>query len=137
VSGAADGPKKILIVDDDPDVVEVLRRFLEKTPRDYVVKTSANGKDAVASLTADPPDLVLLDINLPGMNGIEVLKHIDRNIPVMVISANTDATPAEALKHGAFAYIPKPFDFTYVEQLVPLALTSRRPPKVYVTETGV
>jgi CheY-like chemotaxis protein len=136
VSGATHS-KKILIVDDDPNVGEVLRRFLEKPPFEYVVQTVSNGEDAIAALAVEAPDLVLLDINMPGMNGIEVLKHIDRSIPVMIVSANTGSGPAEALKHGAFAYIPKPFDFVYVEQLVPLALTQRRAPKAWVSQSGV
>jgi CheY-like chemotaxis protein len=129
--------KRILIVDDDPEVVEVLRRFFEKTPQDYAVQTVTNGEDAIAALTLEPPDLVLLDLNMPGVNGLEVLKHIDRSIPVMIVSGNVDATPADALKFGAFAYLPKPFDLMYVEQLVPLALTQRRTPKVRVAESGV
>jgi len=131
------GPKKILIVDDDPEVVEILRRFFEKTPKAYVVQTASNGSEAVELLRRDPPDLVMLDITMPGMSGIEVLKAIDRTIPVMMVTGNTDATPAEALKLGAFAYIPKPFDFAYVEQLVPLALTRRRAPQAWVSRSGV
>lgn len=133
----ADARKKILIVDDDPEIVEVLRRFLEKTPPGYRVEVVTNGEDAVAALLLEAPDLVLLDITMPGMTGLEVLKHIDRKIPVMVVSGNTDSAPAEALKQGAFAYIPKPFDFAYVEQLVPLALTQRRPPQAWVSKSGV
>jgi CheY-like chemotaxis protein len=137
VSGAANASKKILIVDDDTDVLEVLRRLLEKPPFEYTIQTVSNGEDAIAALVLEAPDLVLLDINMPGIDGIEVLKHIDRAIPVMIVSGNTDSGPAEALKHGAFAYIPKPFDFVYVEQLVPLALTQRRAPKAWVAESGV
>jgi CheY-like chemotaxis protein len=129
--------RKILIVDDDPQVLEVLRRFFEKTPNQYTVQTVTSGEDAIAALTIKPPDLVLLDLNMPGIDGLEVLKHIDRTIPVMIVSGNIDATPAEALKRGVFAYLPKPFDLVYVEQLVPLALTQRRVPKVRVVETGV
>jgi DNA-binding response OmpR family regulator len=134
-AGPSDAPKRILIVDDDPEIVEVLRQFLVKMK--YAVQTVTNGEDAVASLVLEAPDLVLLDINMPGMDGIEVLKHIDRSIPVMIVSANTEGAPAQALKYGAFAYIPKPFDFTYVEQLVPLALTRRRAPKAWVSQSGV
>jgi DNA-binding response OmpR family regulator len=138
VSGTADVCKKILIVDDEPEIVELLQRFLARIPHEtYAIRTAASGEEAMACLLEEAPDLVLLDINLPGMNGVEVLKQIDRTIPVMIVSANVDSLPAEALKHGAFAYIPKPFDFTYVEQLVPLALTQRRPPKVWVSESGV
>jgi DNA-binding NtrC family response regulator len=126
--------KRILIVDDDPEVVEVLRRFLENAA--YLVEVATNGEDAVAALTMERPDLVLLDLTMPGMNGVEVLKHVDRSIPVMIVSGNTDSMPAEALKLGAFAYIPKPVDFTYVEQLVPLALTQRRAPQAWVSKSG-
>lgn len=132
-----DGRKKILIVDDDLEIVEVLRRFLEKTPPGYAVQVATNGEDAVAALLVDAPDLVLLDLSMPGMNGLEVLRQIDRKIPVMIVSGNTDSMPAEALKHGAFAYIPKPFDFAYLEQLVPLALTQRRAPQAWVSKSGV
>lgn len=133
----ADGRKKILIVDDDPEVVEVLRRFLEKSSPGYIVNVATNGEDAIASLLVEVPDLVLLDLSMPGMNGVEVLRHVDRSIPVMIVSGNTDSAPAEALKLGAFAYIPKPVDFIYVEQLVPLALTQRRPPQAWVSKSGV
>ncbi|MBM4443554.1 MAG: response regulator [Candidatus Rokubacteria bacterium] len=57
--------KKILIVDDDPEVVEVLRRFFEKTPQHYEVQTVTSGEDAIAALLLAPPDLVLLDLNMP------------------------------------------------------------------------
>ncbi len=125
----ATGPKKILIVDDDPEVVEVLSRFFERTPDEYVVQAVTNGEDALAALMMNTPDLVLLDINMPGMSGIEVMRHIDRQIAVIMVTGNVDSAPAEALKLGAFAYIPKPFDLSYVEQLVPLALMRRRTPK--------
>jgi CheY-like chemotaxis protein len=137
VSGPADTRKKILIVDDDPDVVEVLRRLLEKSPPQYVIQAVSTGEDAVAALLLDAPDLVLLDITMPGMDGLEVMKHIDRTIPVVIVSGNADRSPGEALKLGAFAYIPKPFDFAYIEQLVPLALTQRRAPKARVSGAEV
>lgn len=133
---AGNARKQILIVDDDPEVVEVLRRFLENGAERYLVTVATNGEDAVATLQVQKPDLVLLDLTMPGMNGVEVLKHVDRAIPVMIVSGNTDAMPAEALKLGAFAYIPKPVDFTYVEQLVPLALTQRRAPQAWVSKSG-
>jgi CheY-like chemotaxis protein len=131
-----DAPKKILIVDDDPDVAETLRRFLERPARRYVVVVASSGEEAVAILRRDAPDLVLLDINMPGMSGLDVLRKIDRRIPVIMVTGNTDSAPAEALKLGAFAYIPKPFDFTYIQQLVPLALTSRRTPEAWISRSG-
>ena len=134
--GATSGPKKILIVDDDPEVVEVLSRFFQKTPEDYEVQAAMNGEDALAALMLSVPDLVLLDINMPGMSGLEVMKHIDPQIAVIMVTGNVDEAPAEALKLGAFAYIPKPFDLTYVEQLVPLALTRRRIPKARAVQSA-
>lgn len=125
----ATAPKNILIVDDDAEVVEVLTRFFQNELAEYDVQAVTNGEDALASLVIRTPDLVLLDINMPGMNGLEVMKHIDRQIAVIMVTGNVDSAPAEALKLGAFAYIPKPFDLAYVEQLVPLALMRRRPPK--------
>jgi DNA-binding NtrC family response regulator len=133
----AAAPKRILIVDDDPEVVEVLRCFFERTPEDYTVQTAMNGKDALAALLLRTPDLVLLDINMPGMSGLEVMKHIDHHVAVIMVTGNVDSTPAEALKLGAFAYIPKPFDLAYVEQLVPLALMRRRTPsKTRIAESA-
>ena len=129
------GAKRILVVDDDPEVVEVLSRFFEKTPEDYEVQAVTNGEDALAALMLRAPDLVLLDINMPGMSGLEVMKHIDRKIAVIMITGNVDEAPAEALKLGAFAYIPKPFDLAYVEQLVPLALMRRRIPKAHAPQS--
>ena len=136
VPSSGDARKKILLVDDDPEVVEVLRRFLENGSPGYLVQVARNGADAVAALQLEKPDLVLLDLNMPRMNGVEVLRQVDRNIPVMIVSGNTDSMPAEALKLGAFAYIPKPVDFIYVEQLVPLALTQRRAPQAWVSKSG-
>ena len=96
--------------------------------------TTATFEAEGTTIVIRTPDLVLLDINMPGMNGLEVMKHIDRQIAVIMITGNVDSAPAEALKLGAFAYIPKPFDLAYVEQLVPLALMRRRPPKARIAE---
>lgn len=121
---------RVLIVDDDPSVVETLSAVLRDAKQSYAVETAAKGADAIATLFWQRPDLVLLDIKLPDMSGIEVLKRIhksDPSIPVIMVSGNaTEATFAEALKHGAFAYIPKPFNVLYIDHLVALALETRR-----------
>ena len=126
---AATAPKKILIVDDEPGVVDVLREFFERSPEKYAVQTASNGQEALAAVRRDVPNLVLLDIDMPGMDGVTALKQIltiDTGIAVMMITGNADAAPAEALRLGAFAYLPKPVNFTYLEQFVPLALLRRR-----------
>lgn len=136
---AAHAAKQILVVDDDPSVVDLFHSFFEKTPGKYVVHEVLNGEDAVASVRRSPPDLVLLDISMPGMDGFEVLKRIlsiDRRIAVMMVSGNSDADPSRALRIGAFAYIPNPTDLAYMEQLVPLALERRRPPKLRFGESS-
>jgi adenosylcobyric acid synthase len=78
--------------------------------------------DALGALLRARPDVVFLDINMPRMNGIEVLKdikRIDASIAVIMVTANEQITlAAEALTAGAFAYVPKPFDFRYLDHMV-------------------
>lgn len=123
-------PTRVLIVDDDPAVVDMLGTVLRDARESYAVETATSGTHALATIFWQHPDLVLLDIMLPDMSGIEVLKRIrktDSNIPVIMISGNaSEASLAEALKLGAFAYIPKPFNLLYIDQLVGLALEGRR-----------
>ncbi|HEV8643599.1 MAG TPA: response regulator [Methylomirabilota bacterium] len=123
-------PVRILIVDDDPTVVEMLSAVLRDSKQAYAIETASKGSDAIATLFWQRPNLVLLDIKLPDMSGIEVLKRIrkaDPNIPVLMVSGNaTETAFAEALKHGAFAYIPKPFNVLYIDHLVAAALATRR-----------
>jgi DNA-binding NtrC family response regulator len=125
--------KKILIVDDDPRVVDVLRDFFEQRPEPFVIETASNGDDAVMSVRRDVPDLVLLDIHMPIVNGVAALQRIlgiDRSIRVMMITGRNDALLTEALRLGAFASFPKPIDLGYLAQLVPLALEQRRTPRL-------
>jgi len=115
---------KILVVDDDPKVVDLL-----------VTRLREEGYEALGALTSDEglklvvlahPDLVLLDITLPGMNGIEVLKRIrsiDPAAKVIMVTGSIDPLLArEALELGALAYIDKPFDFAYLKRVVVMAL---------------
>ena len=111
--------KRILIVDDEPLIIEVLGEHFKAG---YDVDTAMNGTDALAAVLRQRPDLVLMDINMPRMNGVEVLKDIkkiDESIPVIMVTANEQvALAAEALKSGAFGYVPKPFDFRYLDHMV-------------------
>src|SRR5215469_13625534 len=80
--------KKILLADDDPGVRNTLRRVLES--ENYEVVTTANGRDTAAKFTEDPPDLVLLDLNMPDRDGWEVFKLISAEhplVPVIIITA--------------------------------------------------
>ena len=103
--------KKVLIVDDERGVRESIRMFLKGS---YEVKTAANGTEAMACLIEMQPDIVLLDLRMPDMSGIEVLKNIksiDPTVEVIIVTAYaTVDTARKALRLGAFDYITKPFN---------------------------
>src|SRR5215510_7691783 len=100
----------VLIVDDEPVVRELLRRVLET---DYSVLEAPNGPEALKLLRANEVNLILLDVVLPGMNGIELLSRLRLtrpNIPVILMSgAATVPTAVSAMKLGALDYLTKPF----------------------------
>jgi DNA-binding NtrC family response regulator len=110
---------RLLIVDDEPLILEVLTEHFKS---DYAVETALNGADALGAILRERPDVVMLDINMPRMNGVEVLKdikQIDESIAVIMVTANEQVTmAAEALRSGAFGYVPKPFDFRYLDHMV-------------------
>lgn len=105
---------KILIVDDDTDVVEAISlAFGVQWPEATVIST-ADGKGALAAFGRDNPDVVLLDISLPDMNGFDVLKQIRgrSDVPVLMISARGDEIDkVRGLELGADDYITKPFGY--------------------------
>ena len=119
--------KRILIVDDEPLIVEVLSEHFKPA---YDIETATNGADAVTAVLRARPDAVLLDINMPQMNGVEVLKdikRIDETIPVIMVTANEQVSlAADALKTGAFGYVPKPFDFRYLDHMLAAIFDRRR-----------
>ena len=118
---------RILVIDDDPAVVDILVTYLRE--EGYGVLGALTSDEGLRLFISSRPDLVLLDITLPGMNGIEVLERIRSINPtsrVIMVTGNTDPRLArEAFELGAFAYIDKPFDFAYLKRVVAMAL----PPK--------
>ena len=114
----------ILVVDDEKVVLEVFRKILEK--KEYLVLTVNNGKAALEQVEEKRPNLVLLDLKMVGMNGIEVLrqiKRIDRNIEVIIITAyGAMKTARIAMRLGAYDYITKPIDINYSKALIKSAL---------------
>jgi DNA-binding NtrC family response regulator len=114
--------RRILVVDDEPEIIEILREYLE---RSYEVDSALDATEALRLVRARRPDLILLDINMPGISGVDALKlvkDIDATIPVLMVTANTDnALAAEAIRHGAFSYIPKPFNVKYLDHLIAAA----------------
>jgi DNA-binding response OmpR family regulator len=105
--------KKILIVDDEDDILHFLELVLRE--KGYDVATASGGHEALTKAQVDRPDLVLLDIMMPQMDGWEVLKllRVDEgtsHIPVAMLSARTEAKDrVQGLQEGAIDYICKPF----------------------------
>jgi DNA-binding NtrC family response regulator len=121
-----DPRRRILLVDDEQDILDILHEHFAK---ECDVETAADGMTALAIVRARRPDVIFLDINMPGINGVDVLKSVkelDATIPVLMVTANADnALAAEAIKRGAFSYVPKPFDLKYLDHLVAAALSGR------------
>ncbi len=110
----------IMVVDDDPDIRSLLKKFLEK--KDYEVAALGTAEEALDEINKRKPGLVLMDINLPGMDGITALKKLKENhgpIGVIMISSNTELEIAkQSVTMGAYDYIMKPFNMEYLELCV-------------------
>ncbi len=119
---------RLLIVDDEENVVEILADLFSEKP--YDVDTVNTGEEAIERLGTGRYDLVLTDINLPGVNGLEVVgaaKNADPEMVVIVITGYASTgTAIDALRRGAYDYITKPFDLWEVEQIVGRGLEGRR-----------
>ena len=104
--------KSVLIVDDEIAIRETLEQILSY--EGYGVLKAASGTDALKTVAAEGPDVILLDIKMPGMDGFEVLQRLndgDYGIPVIVISGHADIqTAVEAVKSGAYDFLEKPLD---------------------------
>lgn len=110
--------ERILVVDDEETVRNLLQRILEETG--YTVTTAANGQEAIYKLSLGEAKIMLLDMKMPGMSGIEVLQKLEDEWPkycILMVTAVTDLqTAVDALKLGACDYITKPFDRDDVKQ---------------------
>lgn len=126
MTGAAS--KTILIVDDEPSVREVLTGYFEHQygPRGYTVETASDGAQALAAVRRRRPALILLDVEMPGMGGVEALRGvraIDAAIPViMVTGSDSTRIAGEVIKNGAYSYLPKPVKFQYLDHIVATVL---------------
>ncbi len=119
---------KILVVDDEVKACDLLKRFLEKKGYDVIMSNS--GDDAIEKVKNEKPDVMLLDIRMPGMEGTEVLKRIrefDKDIGIIMVTAvKEEETGKKALKSGADEYITKPIDFNYLETSILVGLIMRK-----------
>jgi two-component system KDP operon response regulator KdpE len=101
---------KILIADDDPQILRALKVTLGA--RGYEIHTAADGREALDAVVAHRPDLVMLDLGMPRLDGVEVIAGIRgwSTVPILVVSGRTDAADkVEALDAGADDYVTKPF----------------------------
>jgi DNA-binding response OmpR family regulator len=109
---------RILIVDDEPDAVELLWEFL--VAKNYQVSAASNGEEALRKVKVERPHMILLDVRMPGMSGLEVLRQVrqfDQEVGVIIVTAvNEEETGREALRLGAFDYIVKPLNLEYLER---------------------
>ena len=119
---------RILVIDDEEGVRSSLKMILEYDG--YDVMLAATGEEGVKLLDRETPDLVFLDIKMPGMDGLEVLQklqHLVETTPIVVISGHADmATAIKATKLGAFDFIPKPLEQDRVLVTVRNAIDTRR-----------
>lgn len=107
-------PTRILVIDDDPRIRDVLSRFLSQNG--FEVDTAVDGETGLRLLQEATPDIVLLDMDMPGINGLDVLRHVMRDeidVKVVAISGHPlgeELMGPESLRLGAVDYIAKPFD---------------------------
>lgn len=115
---------RILVVDDEAPVREVLTEYF--STEGYAVEAATSGLEALSAVSGGRADLVLLDVRMPGLDGVQVLRRIRQmstTLPVIMVTANEDATLArETLTLGAFDYVAKPFDFDYLDRAVAAGL---------------
>src|ERR1700736_6812158 len=123
------GARRILVVDDDPMVATPVQRVLR--PEGYKVDVALSGADALEQAGAQRPDLVVLDLMMPGIDGLEVCRQLraDSNLPILMLTARGGtADRVRGLDEGADDYLVKPF--AYAELLARVrALLRRRAPR--------
>lgn len=110
---------KILVADDEESVREVLKSFFLR--KEYDVETAREGREAIEKIGSYKPDILLLDLKMPDMDGEEVLKYINDNdlkIGVIIITGHPDFIKDRKLLNRAYDYIVKPFDLDYLNSTV-------------------
>ncbi len=121
--------KKVLIIEDHPDMIDILSRQLEMM--EFAVITASNGVEGVEKATVEKPDLILMDIMMPGMDGLEATRLIRSNretekIPILAITALCRESELNAcIEAGCNDYILKPFKFQKLEEKIQAVLSDR------------
>jgi DNA-binding NtrC family response regulator len=116
--------RRVLIADDEESVRELLAAFFDKTyaGRGYVIETVADGAAAIDAVRRAAFALILLDIEMPGVDGVTAFREIRRlqpRVPVIMVTGNESRrTASELTALGVFSYMPKPIRLTYLEHIV-------------------
>jgi DNA-binding NtrC family response regulator len=123
----SDNPMRLLIVDDEPGMLRTLRRIM--TAKGFEVETAASGEEAVERAGAWRPACILMDIRMPGMNGVEAFREIKSRSPgvrVMFMTAYAGSSLVdEALREGGLAVLPKPLDIDALCERIAAAAAER------------
>ena len=118
---------KVLVVDDEPALLRAVGAALKA--RDYEVVTATTGQGAIDAVALDPPDLLVLDLGLPDLDGIEVCRRVREwsDVPIVVLSAEgSEQRKVDALDEGADDYVTKPFSMAELLARIRVALRHRR-----------
>lgn len=118
--------KRILIVDDEETLTFSLYQSFIISKENYEVVTAASGNEAWEKFTENPFDVVLTDITMPGISGIELLKRVKKERPqtcvIMMTAYGSDEKKEEAMNNGAFRYVEKPFEIKAMKNIIAEAL---------------
>ena len=112
--GSMAGKKKILVVDDEPNILKLIEFILKNAGYDVVV--AANGADCIRKAKAEKPDMIVLDVMMPGMDGFEVARKLTKDaaalsVPILMLSSKAQfEDKMKGIDSGATDYITKPFD---------------------------
>ena len=120
----------VLLIEDDPMVQEVNKQFIERLPQFQVIDTASNGIEGLEKIKTIHPDLVILDIFMPSLNGMDTLYEIRKeqmDVDVIIISAaNDQKTIRKMMQNGAFDYLIKPFKFDRLKHTLEQYYTFRK-----------
>ncbi len=129
---------RILVIDDEPGICQALEKYLRG--EGHEVRTSSRAETGLTLAEAFRPDLVILDVRLPGMNGLQALERLraaDPGLPVVVVTAyGTVETAVEAVRRGAYDYLLKPLDLDRISTLLGRALEAREAARNVAVKAG-
>jgi two-component system, LytTR family, response regulator len=125
-------PIRVLIIDDEPIAIEVIKELATQLTADLAIEgTATNGMDAVQKISSLKPDLVFMDVDMPYMNGMEVLKNLSYKEFQTIFTTGFESQELKSLKHEAIDYLLKPIDpaefLEVVEKVRKKLATQKRP----------